>query len=330
NAPTYAGLFECAPDTFDVVLTNPPFGGKEGKDARKNYSFETGSTQVLFLQHILSDLKPALNDKPGGRCGVVLDEGLLFRTNESAFVETKRKLLDECELWCIISLPGGVFSTAGAGVKTNLLFFTKGKKTERIWYYDLSHVKMGKKLPMTLAHFGWGPNGEAIADAALPSTLVGDWREREGNAAKAFPTFARLLAQRDTAEGESDFSWSVDFTARRAKAREDMAPHLAEVEKQKKESVSLKDKIAALKRAKGSERAVEACRDELAVVEKASREAQAKADAIDAATFDLKAVNPRARVIRDTRSAVEILTSIEQEGQKVQAALSLLRTQLMS
>lgn len=73
-----------------------------------------------------------------GTCAIVLDEGLLFRTNESAFVETKRKLLDECELWAIVSLPGGVFSTAGAGVKTNLLFFTKGKKTKRIWSYDLS------------------------------------------------------------------------------------------------------------------------------------------------------------------------------------------------
>jgi type I restriction enzyme M protein len=76
------------PATFDVILTNPPFGGKEGKDAQKNYSFESSSTQVLFMQHILKELKPALDGQPGGRCGVVLDEGLLFRTNESAFVET--------------------------------------------------------------------------------------------------------------------------------------------------------------------------------------------------------------------------------------------------
>jgi type I restriction enzyme M protein len=325
NAPAYTGLFESAPDTFDVVLTNPPFGGKEGKDAKKNCSFETSSTQVLFVQHILNKLKPALNGKPGGRCGVVLDEGLLFRTNESAFVETKRKLLDECELWCIISLPGGVFSAAGAGVKTNLLFFTKGKKTEHIWYYDLSHVKVGKKTPMTLAHFGWGPRGEVLDDAALPGTLVSDWREQEGNNAKTFPTFARMLAHRGATEGESDFSWSVNFTARRAKAREDMAPHLAEVEKQKTESVSLKEKLAALKRAGASEKNIEACREGLAIAEKAGREAQAKADAIDAGTFDLKAVNPRARVIRDTRSPLEILTSIEQHGQKVQTALASLR-----
>src|SRR5213079_2134501 len=75
---------------------------------------------------------------------------LLFRTNETAFVETKRKLTDECALWAIVSLPGGVFTTAGAGVKTNLLFFTKGKPTERVWYYDLSDLKVGKKTPLTL------------------------------------------------------------------------------------------------------------------------------------------------------------------------------------
>ena len=153
-------------ERVDVILTNPPFGGKEGKEAQKNYSFETGSTQVLFLQHILAELKPALDGTAGGRCAVVLDEGLLFRTNESAFVETKRKLTDECGLWAIVSLPGGVFSTAGAGVKTNLLFFTKGRKTENIWYYDLSWVKVGKKTPLTLAHFGFAADGSVLDEAA--------------------------------------------------------------------------------------------------------------------------------------------------------------------
>ncbi|MGT2458798.1 N-6 DNA methylase [Cupriavidus basilensis] len=119
---TYGALFEQAPKQFDVILTNPPFGGKEGNDAQRNFDYKSSATQVLFVQDILAELAP------GGTCAIVLDEGLLFRTNESAFVETKRKLVDECELWAIVSLPGGVFSTAGAGVKTNLLFFTKGKK----------------------------------------------------------------------------------------------------------------------------------------------------------------------------------------------------------
>jgi type I restriction enzyme M protein len=83
----------------------------------------------------------------------VNDEGILFRTNETAFVQTKRKLLDGCDLWCIVSLPPGTFVNAGAGVKTNLLFFTKGQVTEKVWYYDLPGIKVGKKSPLTLAHF---------------------------------------------------------------------------------------------------------------------------------------------------------------------------------
>ncbi len=84
---------------------------------------------------------------------MVLDEGVLFRNNETALVQTKKKLLDDCDLWCIVSLPGGVFTAAGAGVKTNLLFFTRGGPTESIWYYDLSDIKVGKKKPFTIDKF---------------------------------------------------------------------------------------------------------------------------------------------------------------------------------
>ena len=143
----YGGLFQGAPDLFDVVLMNPPFGGREAADAQTRYLFKTGSTQVLFLQEVIDSLKS------GGRAGIVVDEGLLFRTNENAFVQTKRKLLDECDLWCIVSLPSGVFTQAGAGVKTNLLFFNKGKTTENTWYYDLSDIKVTKRKPLTLSHF---------------------------------------------------------------------------------------------------------------------------------------------------------------------------------
>ena len=73
---TYSGLFDKAPRTFNVILTNPPFGGKEGKDAQKNYAYATGSTQVLFVQDILSELAP------DGRCAIVLDDGFLFRKDE--------------------------------------------------------------------------------------------------------------------------------------------------------------------------------------------------------------------------------------------------------
>lgn len=79
----------------------------------------------------------------GGRC----------LGGETAFVQTKRKLLDDCDLWCIVSLPPGVFSSAGAGVKTNLLFFTKGGPTEKVWFYDLSDVKVTRKQPLTIDRF---------------------------------------------------------------------------------------------------------------------------------------------------------------------------------
>jgi type I restriction enzyme M protein len=147
GAETYGGLFQGALVLHDVVLMNPPFGGKEGKEAQTRFAYKTGATQVLFLQHVIDSLKP------GGRCGIVLDEGVLFRTNETAFVQTKRKLLDDCDLWCLVSLPPGTFINAGAGVKTNLLFFTKGQPTEKVWYYDLSDIKVGKKSPLTAARF---------------------------------------------------------------------------------------------------------------------------------------------------------------------------------
>jgi len=128
-------------------LTNPPFGGKEGKEAQTSFAYKTRATQVLFLQHVIDSLKP------GGRCGIVMDEGVLFRTNEKAFVQTKRKLLNECNLFCILSLPPKVFVNAGAASKTNLLFFKKGEPTKEIWYYDLSDIKVTKKQLLYMQHF---------------------------------------------------------------------------------------------------------------------------------------------------------------------------------
>lgn len=144
------GLFHGAPELYDVVLTNPPFGGKENQEAQAGFEYKTSATQVLFLQHIMKSLKR------GGRCGIVLDEGVLFRTNEGGFVNTKKKLINEYDLWCIVSMPPGVFSAAGAGVKTNLVFFNRPhvgeSATQAVWYYDLSDLKVGKKTPFTLDH----------------------------------------------------------------------------------------------------------------------------------------------------------------------------------
>jgi type I restriction enzyme M protein len=143
----FGGLFTSTSTKYDVILTNPPFGGKEGKEAQTKFTYRTSATQVLFLQHVIDSLKD------NGRCGIVIDEGVLFRSNENAFVQTKRKLLDECNVYCIVSLPSGVFSAAGAGVKANIMFFEKGRATEKIWYYDLSDIKVGKRIPFTIDRF---------------------------------------------------------------------------------------------------------------------------------------------------------------------------------
>lgn len=312
---TYGTLFEQAPGIFDVILTNPPFGGKEGSDAQTNFSYKTGATQVLFVQDILAELAPR------GTCGIVLDEGLLFRANESAFVETKRKLVDECELWAIISLPGGVFSTAGAGVKTNLLFFSKGRVTKKIWYYDLSQVKVGKKSPLTLAHFGFAPDGTVLPDAQLPATLTADWRADEANAGKPFPSYARLLPRRGTAEAESRYSWTVDFAARRAQAREAMRPLLAEAGHIKAEVVNLKERLKGLKRDKAAASELAVLEADIREREKSVRELEAKAAGIDAAVFDLKAVNPNAMATVDDRGPEKLIESIAAQGRIVAEAM---------
>ncbi|GGA67639.1 hypothetical protein GCM10011521_02230 [Arenimonas soli] len=320
----YAALFDNAPKQFDVILTNPPFGGKEGKDAQKNFPYETSATQVLFVQDILAELAPK------GTCAIVLDEGLLFRTNEGAFVETKRKLVDECDLWAIVSLPGGVFSTAGAGVKTNLLFFTKGKKTEKIWYYDLSHVKVGKKTPLTLAHFGFASDGTVLADDALPAILTADWRTDEANAGKPFPSYARMLQHRGNPEGESRYSWTVDIAARRAKARTEMQPLLDEAARLKATVVDLKDQLKRLRKDKHSEDKQHVLTTRIQEQDRTARDLEARASDIDAAVFDLKAVNPTAAVQVDTRTPQQIINHIGNHGRIVADALARLNTLMNS
>jgi len=153
GAVTYGDLFKDAPGQFDYVLTNPPFGSKEGKDAQAQFPYKCGKAQILFLQHIIDSLAY------DGICGMVIDEGVLFHTKTAAYQQTKRKLIEECALWCIVSLPQGVFVNAGAGVKTDLLFFTKGRSVDKVWYYDMTITKdfkprkVNKGNPLTFNDF---------------------------------------------------------------------------------------------------------------------------------------------------------------------------------
>jgi type I restriction enzyme M protein len=113
---------------FDVILANPPFGGKENAEIKQNFPIKTGETAFLFLQHFIKSLKA------GGSAGIVIKNTFLSNT-DSASVSLRKHLLESCNLHTILDMPAGTFT--GAGVKTVVLFFQKGQPTQNIWYYQL-------------------------------------------------------------------------------------------------------------------------------------------------------------------------------------------------
>ena len=126
-------------DRFDVILANPPFGGKERKEVQQNFPIKTGETAFLFLQHFIKSLKA------GGRAAVVIKNTFLSNA-DNASRALRQELLESCNLHTILDCPGGTF--LGAGVKTVVLFFEKGAPTRSIWYYQL---KPGRSLGKTNA-----------------------------------------------------------------------------------------------------------------------------------------------------------------------------------
>ena len=109
-----------------IVLANPPFGGKEREEVQQNFPIRSSETAYMFLQHFIRMMKA------GGRAGIVIKNTFLSNGDAKAL---RQKLLEECNLHTILDLPSGVFT--GAGVKTVVLFFTKGEPTQKIWYYQL-------------------------------------------------------------------------------------------------------------------------------------------------------------------------------------------------
>jgi type I restriction enzyme M protein len=127
-------------DRFDIIVANPPFGGKERKEVQQNFPIRTGETAFLFLQHFIKVLKA------GGRAVVVIKNTFLSNT-DNASVSLRKKLLEECQLHTVLDCPGGTF--IGAGVKTVVLFFEKGTRTRKIWYYQLDPGRnLGKTNPL--------------------------------------------------------------------------------------------------------------------------------------------------------------------------------------
>jgi len=116
-------------DRYDVILANPPFGAGIGKEIQQNFPIRTGETAFLFLQHFIKILRA------GGRAGIVIKNTFLSNT-DNASVSLRKLLLENCNLHTVLDLPGGAFQ--GAGVKTVVLFFEKGKQTQKVWFYQLN------------------------------------------------------------------------------------------------------------------------------------------------------------------------------------------------
>lgn len=127
-------------DRYNVVLANPPFGGKERAEVQENFPIKTGETASLFLQHFIKILKA------GGKAGIVIKNTFLSNT-DNASIAIRKELLENCNLHTVLDLPGGTFT--GAGVKTVVLFFTKGEPTKKVWFYQLNLDRnLGKTNPL--------------------------------------------------------------------------------------------------------------------------------------------------------------------------------------
>lgn len=149
---------------FDVILTNPPFGTKGANQApeREDFTITTSNKQLNFIQHVLTILKP------GGRAAVVLPDNCLFADQAG---EVFQILTHDCNLHTVLRLPRGTFTPYAAGVKTNVIFFTKGQPTQTVWIYDARTNVPGitkKDRPLTAAYFtdfekcyGSDPNGRS-------------------------------------------------------------------------------------------------------------------------------------------------------------------------
>jgi len=183
----------------DLILTNPPFGTKKGGGGptRDDITYPTSNKQLVFLQHIYRGLKP------GGRAAVVLPDNVLFE--EGVGQKVRADLMDKCDLHTILRLPTGIFYAQG--VKTNVLFFTRGAKdkdgTKAVWFFDMrtNMPSFGKRTPFTRAHFAEFENAYGEDSRGLA-------KRKDGGEGGRFRKFTREeIAKR----GDNlDISWLKD------------------------------------------------------------------------------------------------------------------------
>ncbi|MEP7137701.1 MAG: N-6 DNA methylase [Chloroflexota bacterium] len=206
-------------DRYEVVLANPPFGGKERAEVQQNFPIKTGETAFLFLQHFIKILKAG----GSARAGVVIKNTFLSNT-DNASVSLRKQLLETCNLHTVLDLPGGTFT--GAGVKTVVLFFEKGAPTKKVWFYQLNLERnLGKTNPLNeadLADFlklqkskadsenSWtlniadvdpasfdlsakNPHKQADATLRAPLTILDEMKSLDEESAKILKTIKEML-----------------------------------------------------------------------------------------------------------------------------------------
>jgi type I restriction enzyme M protein len=163
-------------DRVDVVLTNPPFGGEEEKGIQANFPTDkqTAETAWLFLQLVIRRLKD------GGRCGIVVPNGVLFGDGVGAKI--KKQLVEECNLHTIVRLPDGVFEPY-TSIPSNLLFFDKTGRTKEVWFYEIpppeGRKKYAKTKPMHFEEFAdcqawWSERSENERAWRVPISNIED------------------------------------------------------------------------------------------------------------------------------------------------------------
>ncbi len=204
-------------DRVDIILANPPFGGKENESVQMNFPIKTSASENMFMQYFIKNLKQ------GGRAAIIIKN--TFLTNDdNATKALRQELLTECNLQTILDMPQGTF--LGAGVKTVVLFFTKGEATKNIWYYQLDPGRsLGKTNPLNIDDFkefldiystkpdsenSWtvkhedldkddydlavqNPNKVEEVDSRTPQEIIAEIEELDAQAAQALKTIKELL-----------------------------------------------------------------------------------------------------------------------------------------
>ena len=228
---------------FDVVLTNPPFGGTENIQIQQNFPVKSNATELLFLEHITKKLKA----RDSARCGMVVPEGTLFRGG--SFATVKSDLLRDFNLYMVVSLPPGTF-VPYSDVKTALLFFERPGPTKETLYYELP-------VPEGLKKFS---KGSPIADGhfAEARTVWESWDAyRHGKGARPKPTTNSWIETSDVERG-------YDLSAKNPNRSEsEKLPHPAEltailIERNRELQARLENLYAMLNKRKNSEEASEA------------------------------------------------------------------------